>query len=506
MPRFDTLIVGCGTAGAILAARLSEDPRRVVGVVEAGRDYPAIDALPAGVRSHRSSRGLVTSLNDPDVLGFPDWGLRFQSNPLQPDVPLPRGKIVGGSSSINGGVFFRTLREDLDEWSVDNPDWAFEACLPYFVRLESDRDFSDSYHGGDGPIPVNRAHPDQWVPLNQAFHAACVGLGFPDCPDFNAPDAWGVGPVPVNIDQAVRYSSAVGYLMPAHERSNLTVMAPARARRLVFDGSTTTGVEVELDGQLALLEADEVIVAAGPVFSPHLLLLSGIGPEEHLRSMGITPVVPRAGVGQNVRDHPVLCASWSAVSEVQLPTAGPGTPGQVGLRAPTPGSADPHDMRLVSFRAEGTDRFGIPFSLMHAASAGALELATSDPSQQPRIDMRHLDHPSDRARMRAMLEQTREIVSHRAYDGLRGTALGPLDADLDEWMLRTVITGHHISSTCKMGPSTDPMAVVDQSARVHGVDNLRVIDASILPDCPRVNINATVMMVAEKLADDLRQR
>jgi choline dehydrogenase len=432
MARFDTLIVGCGTAGAILAARLSEDPRRSVGVVEAGRDYEAIDALPAGVRSHRSSRGLVTSLNDPDVLGFPDWGLRVHSNPLQPNVPLPRGKIVGGSSSINGGVFFRTLREDLDEWSVDNPDWTFEACLPYFVRLETDRDFADPYHGREGPIPVNRAQPDQWVPLNQAFHAACVDLGFPDCPDFNAPDAWGVGAIPVNIDQAVRYSSAVGYLMPAHERSNLSVMAPARARRLVLRGSAVTGVEVELDGQLALLEADEVILSAGPVFSPHLLLLSGVGPAAQLRSADITPRVDLAGVGQNLRDHPVLCASWAALGAVELPTAAPGTPGQVGLRAPTPGSADPHDMRLVSFRAEGKYRFGIPFSLMHAASAGTLELASSDPSVQPRIDMRHLDHPSDRERMRAMLEQTREIVAHRAYEGLRGHALGPLDADLDE--------------------------------------------------------------------------
>jgi choline dehydrogenase len=502
---YDTLIVGCGTAGAILAARLSEDSSRSVCVVEAGRDYPSVEALPAGVRSHRSARGLVTSLNDPEVLGFPDWGHVARSTPLQAAVALPRGKIVGGSSSINGGVFFRALREDLDAWAVSNPDWSFEACQPYFKRIERDNDFADDFHGSDGPIPVNRSHTEDWVPLNQAFHAACLDLGFPDCPDFNRPDAWGVGPLPVNIDATVRYSSAVGYLMPAHARSNLTVISDAHAQHITFKGSAACGVEFETGGRLITLEADQIVLAAGAVSSPHLLLLSGIGPREHLQSVGIRPLVDLPGVGQNLRDHPVLCASWSA-TDVQLPTSGPGTPGQLGLRATTPGSDDPRDMRLVSFRAEGSNRFGIPFSLMHAESAGQLELASRDATAPPRIDFRHLEHPADLRRLRAMLELVERIVEHPAYDRLRLQRRAPMDMGetaLEEWMLSTVITGHHISSTCKMGPASDALAVVDQAGRGHGVDHLRVIDSSILPDCPRVNINATTMMLAEKLAAQL---
>jgi choline dehydrogenase len=499
--RFDVLIVGCGAAGAVLAARLSERGGRSVCVVEAGEDYPSIAALPPAIRSHRSARGLATSLNDPAKLGFPDWGLTARSTALQPASPLPRGKVVGGSSSVNGGVFLHALREDLDGWALNNPLWSFEACRPFFKRLETDCDFPTANHGADGPVPVHRAPPHAWVPLNEAFYAACRDLGFADCPDFNEPDAWGVGPLPVNHDH-VRYSSAVAYLMPARARPDLTILANAHALRLLRDGTSVRGVECAIAGDVRAIEADEIVLAAGAVGSPHLLMLSGIGPADHRRSIGIDAIVNLPGVGQNLLDHPVLCASWEA-SAVQLPTMGPGMPGQLGLRATTPGSGDVTDMRLVSFRAEGDHRFGIPFSLMHARSIGRLELASADPCAVPRVDFRHLEDPEDLARMRAMLEVVTTVVEHPAYDDLRGPRVAPLwtsHSELDEWMLRTVITGHHISGTCKMGPDTEPLAVVDQTGRVHGVSNLRVVDASIMPDCPRVNINATTMMLAERMS------
>jgi choline dehydrogenase len=508
LTHFDSVIVGCGTAGAILAARLSEDSSRSVCVVEAGAAYASVDAMPAGVRSHRSARGL-TSRNDPDVLGFPDWGLRACSTRLQPDVHIPRGRVIGGSSSVNGGVFFRALRDDLDEWVADGlPLWAYTECLPYFNRLETDFDFGQAgYHGDRGPIPVHRAQAEDWVPLNKAFHAACLELGFPECADFNEPDMWGVGPLPVNIHDSVRVSSAIGYLLPARDRPNLTILAGATARRLVIDRGRATAVEIDMDGAVSSIEGTEIILAAGAIGSPQLLLLSGVGPAEHLRSVGVDVLVDLPGVGQNLRDHPVLCASWAA-ADLELPTAPPGTPGQLGLRATTPRSTDTQDMRLVSFRAEGPNRFGIPFSLMHASSRGFVELADAQPVIPPCIDFRHLEEPSDLQRMRDMLAVVTEILHQPAYDGLRLHQLEPLVSttphDLDDWMLRTVITGHHASATCRMGTPENRKAVVDQTGRVYGVDNLRIVDASIMPDCPRVNINATTMMLAERIADVIR--
>lgn len=511
---FDTVIVGCGTVGAILAARLSEDASRSVCVIEAGSNYASVDDLPPEVRTHRHLRGVRGSggrnQNDPERAGFPDWGYKARLTSLQPDVPLPRGKVVGGSSSVNGGVYFRALREDLDAWAAaGNPAWSFDECLPYFNRVEHDFDFEGDHHGASGAIPVHRPRREDWVPINEAFYDACRGLGYPDCPDFNEPDTWGVGPIPVNIHERIRYSSAVGYLMPARGRPNLTVLDNAAVTRLLVAGGAVKGVEVSLDGDPVVVDAGEVVMAAGAVGSPQLLMLSGIGPARHLESVGVAPVIDLVGVGQNLRDHPVLCASWAA-TDVTLPTSGPGGPGQLGLRGTVPGSDDPYDMRLMSFRAEGPDRFGIPFSLMHARSAGELRLAGADPAAPPLVDFRHLDDPSDLSRMRAMLEVVVGIVEHGAFDELRGDRLVPSDAEyaseaaLDEWMLRTAITGHHISGTCKMGPSSDPAAVVDETGRVHGVENLRVADSSIMVDCPRVNINATAMMMAERLSDMIR--
>src|SRR5262249_45761732 len=233
---------------------------------------------PPAIRSHRSARGLATSLNDPAVLGFSDWGLTARSTPLQAASPLPRGKVVGGSSSVNGGVFLHALREDLDGWAVANPLWSFEACRPFFKRIETDCDFPNADHGADGPVPVHRACRDAWVPLNNAFYAACRDLGFADCPDFNEPDAWGVGPLPVNVHDHVRYSSAVAYLMPARARPNLTILANTQALQLVLDGTSVRGVECAFGREVRVIEANEIVLAAGAVGSPHLLMLSGIGP------------------------------------------------------------------------------------------------------------------------------------------------------------------------------------------------------------------------------------
>jgi choline dehydrogenase len=506
---YDTVIIGCGTAGSILASHLTEDPAHTVCAIEAGHDYSSIDELPMSLRAHRSNRAEAgKNPNDPKVVGFPDWGFTARSTELQPDVPLPRGKVIGGSSSVNGGVFFRGLSQDFNEWAAaGNPSWTPGDCLPFFKSIEHDYDFADEFHGSAGPIPVHRTAPEGWAPLNVAFYQACLSLGYPECPDFNRPGTWGVGSIPRNIHEHTRYGALIGFLLPVRERPNLTIIADALATRIVISGGAAQGVEVIVDGRPELIEADQVLLTAGAVGSPHLLMLSGVGPAEHLRSFDIPVVADLPGVGQNLRDHPTLCASWAA-HEITYP-AEVGATGQVGMRGDTPGSADPLDMRLMSFRTEGQDRFGIPFSLMHAASAGELRLVSADPGAAPAIDMRHLQDPSDRARMRAMLEVAIDVIDQAAFKDYRLGMLEPGpdvladDAALEAWMLRNVITGEHISSTCKMGPQGDPMAVADETGRVHGIGRLRVIDVSLMPDCPRVNTNATTMMMAEKLAATL---
>lgn len=507
--RFDTVIVGCGTAGSILAAHLTEDPSRTVCAIEAGHDYSSFDELPMSLRAHRANRSEAgKNPNDPKTVGFPDWGYTARSTDLQPRVPLPRGKVIGGSSSVNGGVFFRALRQDLDEWAAaGNPSWEFDRCLPFFKSIEHDYDFNDEFHGSAGPIPVHRPAEQDWAPLNAAFYEACQALGYPSCPDFNRPDTWGVGPIPRNIHEHTRYGAAIGFLLPVHERQNLTILSDALATRIVFSGAAAQGVEVIVDGRPRLIEADQVLLTAGAVGSPHLLMLSGIGDARHLRSFGIPVVADLPGVGQNLRDHPTLCASW-ATGEVTYP-AEAGTSGQVGMRADTPGSADPLDMRLMSFRGEGQGRFGVPFSLMHADSAGEVRLASADPEAPPLLDLRHLHERSDLTRMRTMLEVAIEVVGQAAYKRYAPVQLEPGpevladDAALEAWMLRNVITGEHATSTCKMGPESDPMAVAGENGRVHGTERLRVIDCSLMPDCPRVNTNATTMMIAQKLAATL---
>jgi choline dehydrogenase-like flavoprotein len=296
--------------------------------------------------------------------------------------------------------------------------------------------------------------------------------------------------------------------MPARGRRNLSIVDNTTALGLALDRQRVTGVTVASPAGPARIEAGEVILAAGAAVSPKLLMLSGIGPAEHLTTLGIRPVLDLPGVGQHLLDHPVASASWRA-TEVKLPTSGPGMPGQLGLRATTPGSEDDCDMRIASFSTAGEHQFGLAFSLMHAMSEGSLCLAAADPMALPLIDMRHLHHPSDRERMRGMLRFVLELVAHSAYDGLRLQRVSPTDAEietdaaLDRWLLSTLYTGHHISGTCKMGPAGDARAVVDHDCRVHGIDGLRVIDASIMPDCPRVNINATTMMLAEKMSVEL---
>ncbi len=450
------------------------------------------------------------------------WHHTARATALRPSLAAPSGRVVGGSSAINTTVFLWALRPDLDAWAaVAGPSWSYERCLPYFQRLESDADFPDGLHGRTGPVSVERPPRETWSRAAAAYREVCLDMGYPECPDFNAPDAVGIGPVPFNKRAGMRVSTAVAYLAPARSRPNLTIIARACARRVVCRGTRALAVEVATETGPLVIEADEVVLSAGAVASPQLLMLSGIGPADEIARFGIRPLADLPGVGRNLRNHPLCATAWSIAPAYGEPEI-LGIPWQTQLRTTAPGSSDREDaclgMAVLGARPVATaaraaappaePRLGISTLLMHAASSGSVRLASADPDVQPDIDLNYLAEPNDLERMRSMIRLAVELGRHSRLEGLRGELVSPAPPDLasdralDEWILRSVLTSHHPAGTCRMG--SDDMAAVDDQGRLHGFESLRVVDASILPDCPRVNVNATVMMVAEKVADAMR--
>jgi choline dehydrogenase len=465
----DVIVVGAGSAGGVVAARLSEDPARQVVLVEAGPDFGSeTSAQPAE----------ILDAADPTGTRY-DWG--YESTGRR--VPLFAGRLVGGSSATNNVMALRGDPAVYESWG-----WSFDQVLPAFVRLERDLDFpTDPWHGDRGPITVHR--PPDGEPAQAPFLQACEALGHEIVADHNAPGAVGAGRLPLNEVGGVRQSTALTYLRAARQRPNLTVHADRLVERILVEDGRATGVEL-LGGER--IHADQVVLSAGAFGSPTILLRSGIGPANELAALGVPARHDLPGVGRNLHDHPLLRLPFGADG---LPVA---DPPRHTLLTTSIGSDSPDIQVFPSGPTpDEPDTLTLLVGLMAPRSRGVLRLASADPADPPRLDPGHLQDPDDVARLTVGAQ-----LAHRL------AATSPLSRHLrahtpepsDRWVLENAGSYQHPVGTCRMGPVGDPGAVVDGRGRVHGVEGLSVIDASVMPSIPSANTNLPTLMLAERLA------
>lgn len=497
-PKYDIVVVGAGAAGAVIAARASEDPSRSVLLLDAGPDYPIAAELPEDLYD-----GHDNSYVDHD------WGLSYQPLTDRTDR-FPRGRVTGGSSAVNTTIALRGIPADYDEWAaLGNPGWAWADVLPAFNRLERDLDFgTEPYHGDAGPISIRRWNADELVPTQAAFIEAAVEHGFPRCDDVNAPDAVGVGPMAMNKLGRLRISTAVGYLSAARYRANLTIRPNTLVRRVIVEAGRATGVETAASEQI---DAGLVVVSAGAIHTPGVLVRSGIGDADELASLGIDPVAVVPGVGANLSDHPALAIllkpKFPEFCAPDLPLV------QTICRYTTNGSTSPLDVNIElitrSRGRDGSPMFMLAPSLEQVDGRGTVRQSSSTADSMPTISTcfgendrdvhRHVEALEDAFAL-TRLAPLRDFIEEVSFpDPARSSR-----ADLETLARRVSASGYHPCGTAKMGPADDPMAVVDHRGRCHAVDQLVVADASIMPTVPRANINLSTIMIGEMVGEWLR--
>ncbi|MED5569402.1 MAG: mycofactocin system GMC family oxidoreductase MftG [Chloroflexota bacterium] len=518
--KYDVVIVGGGAAGSVLASRLAEYPNISVLLLEAGPDYPDPANAPDEIKW-----GNTSYAESPD--SEHNWALRGTLTEEQGEMHVAQGKVIGGGSSINGQAMQRGMPEDFDAWaSMGNDEWSYTKVLPFFRKYERDLDIRDDFHGTDGPIPVRRRQTGEWPDIQKAFHLACLDAGYHVVEDTNGANPAGVGVWPSNNVDGLRISAAVSHLAPMRHCLNLTVRGEVFVRKVLFEGKKAVGVEVESGGEVFNVEADRVVLSAGAIKSPHLLMLSGIGPKDQLEEFGIPLVHELPGVGQNLFNH--LSAQITFKVKDGMTLAGGADSVHFGLHYTSDGSSEVNDMLMrttpmVDERPERVPGFRTKFlngeippeqvgriscTLGLPDGAGFVKLASADPSVQPTFNYRYLRHPNDVRRVREGIRMAVDLLESDAYKDVADYRLHPTDdilADddaLDLYIRQTVGTARHVSCTCKMGPDSDPMAVVDQYCSVKGVQGLSVVDASVMPRVPRSGgCHATVLMIGERAVE-----
>jgi len=497
---YDVIIVGAGAAGCVLANRLSEDRKRTVLLLEAGPDYGPDPA-------HWPAELLDPSSIWPDSH---DWGYILAGREAGNPFALPRSRIAGGTTTVNGCVWLRGSAADYDEWAaLGNPGWSFQELLPFFQRAENDPG-GGVLAGKDGPVPVFRIADDDIAPAERAFLSAAESLGLPRVADLNGTpwQAPCVGSAPKNIADGIRMNGAFTYLAPARTRSNLTILADTLVDRVLVENGRACAARTA-DG--AIIAGRAIVLCAGTYGSPAILLRSGIGPAAHLRELGIPVVKHLPGIGEHLLDHPLVSPDRPSPRLVH-PDYAPRTRSFIPVIAKTRSrhAGDEIDLHIYigqDFSEEhGAWFLWITASLQYARSQGRVRLLSADPHAPLDIDHAYLRDPADLEAQCDGIDLVERIVAAEPMQRV----LRPMaekrppwgDAsELPAWARDHAGTTYHPSSTCRMGPISDPMAVVDHLGKVHGIDGLRVVDASIFPTGPRANLHFTVIAAAEKLAD-----